>query len=119
MIINDYQVWEGKAHRYMDNSPFGAMIGVPLKWQDNVIGVLCVDDTVGRIFTESEAKLLRTFADHAAIAINNAQLVTELIPPSYPTVASAVPWKLITGTERALGQVGAARRSAATGAMAA
>jgi PAS domain S-box-containing protein len=77
-IINDYNKWPGRAASYGDKRPFGAVIEVPLKWQKRIIGVLYVDADVGRKFTAEDAALLRLFADHAAIAIVNAEFATEL-----------------------------------------
>jgi len=74
-IVDDYYQWEGKTSAYVDQRPFGAVIELPLKWQERIIGVLYVDDEVGRRFTEEDARLLSLFADHAAIALVNAELV--------------------------------------------
>lgn len=74
LIVDDYHRWEGSAPQFAENHPFGAVIEVPLKWQSAPIGVLYVGDSVGRAFTAEDARLLEQFADHAAIAIANADL---------------------------------------------
>ena len=50
-----------------------AGLAVPLRVTGQVIGVLSVGSPTPRAFTEAETSLLQTFADQAAVAINNAQ----------------------------------------------
>jgi GAF domain-containing protein/ActR/RegA family two-component response regulator len=47
---------------------------VPLKYQGEVIGVLSVESSQLKAFTEQHSQLLKGFADQAAIAIDNARL---------------------------------------------
>ena len=75
MIISDYNKWPGKARIYQKPRTFGAVLEVPLKWQEQIVGVLYVDDEVGHTFTERDADLLRMFADQAAIALVNSDLI--------------------------------------------
>jgi PAS domain S-box-containing protein len=77
LIVDDYDQWPDKASVFADKRAFGAVIEVPLKWLDKAIGVLYVDDVVGRKFTPQDARLLRFLADHAAIALNNAELTAK------------------------------------------
>ncbi|UCG12620.1 MAG: GAF domain-containing protein, partial [Deltaproteobacteria bacterium] len=51
-----------------------SMIGVPLKLEQKVIGVLYLNDTDEHDFTEIEVSLLFTLASQAAVAIRNARL---------------------------------------------
>ena len=55
-----------------------AVLGVPLKWHDDVTGVLFIADKVGRQFTPEDAHFLALFADHAAIALASAAWVQQL-----------------------------------------
>jgi signal transduction histidine kinase len=50
-----------------------AGLAVPLRVAGHVIGVLSVGHPTPRAFTEAEVELLQSFADQAAIVINNAQ----------------------------------------------
>ena len=50
---------------------------VPLLWEDRGVGSLCVIRQPPRPFTDKELALLRTFADQAVIAIQNARLFNE------------------------------------------
>jgi GAF domain-containing protein/signal transduction histidine kinase/CheY-like chemotaxis protein len=52
----------------------GAIIGLPLKIGQRVVGVMNVAYHLPRAFPESELRLLRLFCDQAAIAIENARL---------------------------------------------
>jgi PAS domain S-box-containing protein len=54
-----------------------AFLAVPLRAQGKAIGVLSIADRVGREFSEAEATLLQTFADQAALALQNARLYEE------------------------------------------
>ncbi len=53
------------------------ILGVPLCLGSTVIGVLFAADRQRREFTAGEVTLLSSLADHAAIAIDNAQLLAE------------------------------------------
>ncbi|WP_459615578.1 helix-turn-helix domain-containing protein [Bordetella sp. 2513F-2] len=50
-----------------------ALVGVPLIWDDNVIGLLFVADRYHRTHTAFNVSILCTLATHAAVAINNAK----------------------------------------------
>lgn len=54
-----------------------ALLGVPLLVGDEVIGVLFAADRTERPFEHDEVALLSAFADHAAVALNNARLYDE------------------------------------------
>jgi DNA-binding PucR family transcriptional regulator len=51
----------------------GALVGVPLIWDDEVIGLLFVADRYHRTHTALNISILCTLATHAAVAINNAK----------------------------------------------
>jgi signal transduction histidine kinase/ActR/RegA family two-component response regulator len=57
------------------NASVGIIAGlaVPLRVTGHILGVLSVGSPEPHVFTEAEIDLLQTFADQAAIAINNAQ----------------------------------------------
>jgi GAF domain-containing protein len=74
-FVDDYNAWEGKARGYSSGRRFGAVLEVPLKWKDETVGVLYIDDQVGRKFTPEDARLLGLFADQAAITLCNAELL--------------------------------------------
>ena len=55
-----------------------AVCAVPLIVRDRVIGVLEVGDAMGRQFTVEEVHLAQSFADHAALSLENARLYADL-----------------------------------------
>jgi len=76
-IVDDYSTWWGRAEIFDDTRPFGAVLGVLLRWQHETLGVLYVDDEVGRQFSPDDAALLGLFADQASIALINSALVSK------------------------------------------
>jgi PAS domain S-box-containing protein len=74
LIVDDYGRWEGRAAIY-DGYPFTAVLGVPVRWGDEFLGVLDVMRDAPRTFSQPDAELLSLFATQAAIAVKNAQLL--------------------------------------------
>jgi len=54
-----------------------SVLAVPLVGKDAVIGALGVADREGRVFTAEEIRLIQTFADQVALAMENARLFGE------------------------------------------
>lgn len=50
-----------------------ALVGVPLIWQDKVIGLLFAADRYARVHTAQNIAILRTLATHGAVALKNAR----------------------------------------------
>jgi PAS domain S-box-containing protein len=74
MIIDDYPSWGGKSEKF-EGTKFTAVVGVPIIWKTDVIGVLNVADEGNiRKFTIHDMRLLENFANTAAVMINNARL---------------------------------------------
>jgi len=59
------------------HSPHRAMLAVPLRIQDRVIGVLGILDWAGRAFDEREVRLAQAFADQAALGLESSRLYRE------------------------------------------
>jgi GAF domain-containing protein/ActR/RegA family two-component response regulator len=72
LIVNDYQRFPG---RRSDMSELVAVIGVPLLYRGRLLGVLSAHTKQpGATFTQDNLTLLTSFADQAALAIENARL---------------------------------------------
>jgi len=75
--VYDYMTWEGRARVY-EGLPFRRVLGIPLKVQGKVIGVINVtDDVLVGPFDPREVRLVQLFADQAAIAIQNSRLLAD------------------------------------------
>lgn len=76
MIVNDYRRWPGRAAQFSIDPRFSAILGVPLRWKDDVLGVLeILANTELRQFGSQDRWLAELFANQVAIAMSNARLV--------------------------------------------
>jgi signal transduction histidine kinase len=73
IIVDDYHVWEGRASAYQV-FPVAAVVGVPIQWGSEFLGVLDVWARAPQRFTQADAELLSMLAAQAAIAVQNARL---------------------------------------------
>jgi len=77
LTVDDYSHWEERALAY-EGEPFTTVIGVPLRWQERIIGAIILsEETEQRTFTSDDERLLGLFAQQAAVAIENARLLQE------------------------------------------
>jgi len=74
LIVDDYRTWEGRAAIYAERR-WTAVVGVPVRWGDEFLGVLNVLAEPPRTFAPADADLLSLFAVQAAIAIRNARIL--------------------------------------------
>ncbi|PYN81036.1 MAG: hypothetical protein DMD97_02835 [Candidatus Rokuibacteriota bacterium] len=65
--------WPSQLESVMDR----ALLAMPLVVQDRVIGAVVVTDRTGRSLDNEELALAQAFADHAALALENARLYSE------------------------------------------
>ena len=66
-----------KTHELFTNAPQnwkGAIIGLPLKFREKVIGVMNIAFSEPRSFTKKTLQILDLLGDQAALAINNARI---------------------------------------------
>ena len=83
LIVNDYQQWGSKALRWA-NFPAVAVMGVPIQWGAEALGVLNIFTyNTKRYFTPEDATLLAQFATQAAIAIQNVRLYEQAPTPHH------------------------------------
>src|SRR5574341_2278534 len=73
VAVDDYQTWEGRYPGARAN--YRAVLGVPLRWQDEIIGTLMVGaNRPGRHFSEEDVRVAEMFGAQAALAIGNMHL---------------------------------------------
>jgi signal transduction histidine kinase/ActR/RegA family two-component response regulator len=70
-------VYPPDARARLERSAYRSLLAVPLIVQERVLGALAVGAARGRRFTEREIELVSVFADHAAVAADNARLFEE------------------------------------------
>jgi len=83
-----------KNHPLYKDSPEeweGSVIGIPLKFNDNVVGVMNLSKSVTGGFTASELRLLELLADQAAVAISNASLHQMVSTQAYTDTVTGIP----------------------------
>jgi GAF domain-containing protein/CheY-like chemotaxis protein len=77
LLTDDRVIMNEEARRRLRQLSYRAVLVVPLMMKDEVIGALGVGDVEGRRFTDAEIRLAQTFADQAAVALENARLFAE------------------------------------------
>jgi PAS domain S-box-containing protein len=73
-IVGDYHQWAGKSTVLLSMTQSRSIVGVPIRFGDEMQGVLNVMSTTTHRFSNDDAELLSLFAAQAAVAIQNAQL---------------------------------------------
>jgi adenylate cyclase len=64
-----------REYAYSGPMPYRAFLGVPILFEDDLIGVVVVVRREPERFTDEQVVLVQTFADQAAIALANARLL--------------------------------------------
>ncbi len=77
VIVDDYQQWKGRSKKFEKYSIIKSVIGTPITWGKEHIGVLNVVSDATCKFTQKDANLIDLFAVQAAIAIRNVRLYEE------------------------------------------
>jgi PAS domain S-box-containing protein len=62
---------------WIERASFRGVLAVPLRAKGRIIGAFAAGDRPGRAFTADEVRLAEALADHAAAALENAQLYAE------------------------------------------
>jgi PAS domain S-box-containing protein len=76
LIIDDYRTWPGHASVNEVGQTFVSLLTIPMYWQGGVIGVINIlDNTRAGAFTRQHLQVATLFANQAAIAIENTNLL--------------------------------------------
>jgi diguanylate cyclase (GGDEF)-like protein len=80
VLIEDWRTTDSEVKRraVIVGEPPMSVIGVPISYQNRVLGALSLQSFVPGTFDSDDLNLMRTFADQAAVALANAQLYAEL-----------------------------------------
>jgi len=75
LLVNDYRDSPAAHPRFLAETGIVAALAEPLLYHERLVGVIVLNSTQpGRTFGDEERALLALFAQHAAIAIENARL---------------------------------------------
>ena len=77
-IIEDYAGWSGALPKWDESIGHAAIMGIPIRWGDDFLGVLEVIAPTLKTFNRTNTALLSSFAAQVAIALRNARLQEEL-----------------------------------------
>lgn len=72
-VVEDYQHWPDRPMAY-HAVMFESVLGVPIKWQGQVLGAFTLNHLRPYHFLETDVELVRLFADKAAVAIVTARM---------------------------------------------
>jgi PAS domain S-box-containing protein len=75
LAVDDYNRWGGRLRHYESNF---AIVGVPIYWSGQPLGVVVVSDDAPRIFSPADVALLEQFTPLAAAAMENSRLLRDL-----------------------------------------
>jgi PAS domain S-box-containing protein len=77
-LVNDYENWEGALHHSRRVEVFDSLVGIPLKSENDVVGVLGLAQRPGKPpFTEADVEILNLFAQLASIVLDNVRLYAQ------------------------------------------
>ena len=89
IIVEDMQT-----HALYANTPgewLGSIIGMPLKFNDSIVGVMNLSRSTRGGFSPSELRLLGLLADQAVVAISNASLHQTVSRQAYSDIVTGLP----------------------------
>jgi signal transduction histidine kinase len=74
LVIPDVEQYEDWVYSRPEHAWIKSYAGVPIRVRDRVVGFLNVNSAVPGFFSQAHGEQLQAFADHAAIAVENAWL---------------------------------------------
>jgi two-component system NtrC family sensor kinase len=76
--VADFAHSNTRLRKFYDFRPFNSFLAVPLMRDAQAVGVFTINRDEAGGFTDREVELVKTFADQAAIAVENARLFDEV-----------------------------------------
>lgn len=77
LLVNDYHSWPGRKREY-DSLPSRALVGAPIRWGEELLGIIDTMAYLPHQYTQSDLDVLGMFAAQAAIAIRNARFYCKI-----------------------------------------
>jgi len=77
ILADPHVAFSADTRHLIEQAGYRAVLAVPLRVKGRTIGAFAVGDVLGRLFTPEDERLAEAFADHAAVALENARLYTE------------------------------------------
>jgi signal transduction histidine kinase len=78
IFVNDYSSWAFSSRKFVGGA-FNAILGVPLRWHNQIVGALEVlDKRERRAFSDKDVHLLGLFGDLVSVVLKNAELYQAL-----------------------------------------
>src|SRR6202022_1419995 len=94
--VPDVQADSEYAYAVRDVAPIRTTLAVPMLKGDALVGVIAIYRLEVRPFTDQQIRLVETFADQAAVAIENVRLFDELRESLQQQTATADVLKIIS-----------------------
>jgi len=76
-LVDPMLVLPSEWRSHAESIPDRTLLAVPLTVQGRMIGTVVITDRTGRVLDNGDLALARAFADHAALALENARLYAE------------------------------------------
>ena len=77
VLVADFNRWQGRLRAVFD-APFRSVVSVPLRYENETLGVITAYDDREGFFDEEDVRLLQMLAQPLAVAVRNAGLYREL-----------------------------------------
>ncbi len=78
IFIDDYQFWEGRSEKFGPAPDNKAEVGIPLRWQGQMIGALCIVSDQQHKLSPADLKTIAPCSNLVAAAIENHRLYRNL-----------------------------------------
>ncbi|MCJ7514010.1 MAG: GAF domain-containing protein [Anaerolineales bacterium] len=78
LIVPDYHAWQNRSSAFEGDHSFAAVIGAPMIWQGQLLGVLDLTRSSDQMpYTQTDVDLLELFANQTAVVLQSARAFEE------------------------------------------